>query len=473
MKKQYLIGLIIMWSLFIIISFALDYSLIISNNNKVVLNKSVAFIEQLVTANDWNSQHEAVYVPVTESTPANPYLNDSLRDIITTDGMQLTKINPAYMIRQMSEINKINHDIQFHLTSLNPIRPENKADDWETKALQLFRDEKTPELLELVNKDSNQSYRYMVPLITEESCLSCHADQGYKLGDMRGGISITFSAKPYLQAVNREIISDAIVHSIINILVIIALIFFYKKANKYFLIVKMKNSELERINATRDKFFSIIAHDLKNPFNTILGFSELLSEDYDTISEDKRREIATEIYKSSNSIYILLEDLLLWTESQNKNFEHILEDFYLNIIVTEGIEPHLLTAKKKDINIEIDIAEDLKVRINEFALRTIIANLFSNAIKFSHQNGNIKISAVRKDHFIEVSVADCGTGIPQEILSQLFINKKNISTLGTNNERGTGLGLTLCKEFVEKYDGKLWVKSELGKGSTFCFTIPF
>lgn len=191
MKKKHLILLIIICTSIIITSFAWNYSLIISNNRKVVLNKSQAFFEQLLTARAWNSQHGGVYVPITATTPPNPYLNDTLRDIVSIDGMQLTKINPAYMTRQIAEINKIKYDLQFHITSLNPIRQANKADNWETKALKLF-EHGTHEILELIKNDSSFQYRYMAPLITEKSCLKCHSQQGYKYGDIRGGIQRVF-----------------------------------------------------------------------------------------------------------------------------------------------------------------------------------------------------------------------------------------------------------------------------------------
>ena len=209
-----------MWTSLIVGSFLWEYSMIISNNNEVVLNKSKAFFEQILVTRAWNASHGGVYVPVTPTTQPNPYIKDSLRDIVTVEGMELTKVNPAFMTRQISEIDNVTYDIRFHITSLNPIRPANKADDWETKSLYMFEHD-TPEVIELIDSDSGSLYRYMAPLITEKSCLLCHSEQGYKLGDVRGGISISFPSDVYSKVVKEQIISFSIAHVIMLFLGIV------------------------------------------------------------------------------------------------------------------------------------------------------------------------------------------------------------------------------------------------------------
>ena len=138
MKKSHFVWILIVWTTIITVSFIWNFYLVKSSNNEIVLNKSRAFFEQIVVTRTWNSEHGGVYVPVTEKTESNPYLKDSLKDIITIDGMHLTKVNPAFMTRQIAEENKLEHDLQFHITSLNPIRPANTADSWETKSLKLY-----------------------------------------------------------------------------------------------------------------------------------------------------------------------------------------------------------------------------------------------------------------------------------------------------------------------------------------------
>ena len=206
---------------------------------------------------------------MTKETQPNLYLMDSLRDVTTIGGLKLTKINPAFMTRQISEINKVENDLQFHITSLNPIRPDNKADAWENKALKSFRNGKH-ELLELVDDDSVAQYRYMAALVTEKSCLKCHAVQGYNEGDIRGGISISFPSRIYKQSENARLFHLLIAHFLILIVGLFGIYSYFKMEQHLFTIIHEKNQELEsdtkllrqtneellKINTEKNKFIS-------------------------------------------------------------------------------------------------------------------------------------------------------------------------------------------------------------------------
>jgi len=320
MKKKHWILLSIIWSLFIISSFSWNYILLVSNNNKLVQNRAKAIFQQIVVTRSWNSSHGGLYVPVTPQTQPNPYLEDSMRDLVTVDGLRLTKINPAFMTRQISEINASNSSLRFHITSLNPIRPANTADEWEKSALKSFENG-VPEVMEKVKDNSVSEYRYMAPLITEKSCLQCHAKQGYKEGEVRGGISISFPATLYLNGIRNHGFFLALVHFILLLGGIHGLRTYYKKSNRYLADIEEKNEELEQINATKNKLFSIIAHDLKNPFNSILGFAEMLMNDYEKFNDSQRKEIIALIDKSSKNTFELLENLLLWSKIQIDKIE--------------------------------------------------------------------------------------------------------------------------------------------------------
>jgi signal transduction histidine kinase len=471
MKRKYMIWLIVVWVMIVLASFLWNYSAIVSSNKKVVLNKSKAFFEQIVVSRSWNSRHGGVYVPISEGIRPNPYLKDSLRDLLTVQGMQLTKINPAYMTRQIAEINKTNHDLQFHITSLKPIRPGNKADEWEHQALTLFEGGLS-EIIELVQKDSSSQYRYMASLITEESCLKCHAEHGYQLGDIRGGISISFPAELYDKVMHAQFSSLIAIHFLILVLGLIGLILFYRMSNKYYAIIMDKNAELNVSNATKDKFFSIIAHDLKSPFNVILGFSSLLEKEYDDFTEAERRKLIHELDRSSKTAYDLSENLLLWSRSQSDKITIAKEKLNVKMLVDEAIEPYLPGVENKGIQVLTSNDDGLIINADKFTTSNIIGNLFNNAVKFTHKSGNIKITAVQMTGFVEIAVSDDGVGIPAGILPGLFLPENSISTLGTANEKGTGLGLLLCKEFAEKNGGTIAVKSTLGKGSIFRIKLP-
>ncbi len=232
------------------------------------------------------------------------------------------------------------------------------------------------------------------------------------------------------------------------------------------------NKELAESNDTKNKFFSIIAHDLINPFNAILGYSDLLVNQYNDFDEADRREFISDIHISAKTTFELLENLLLWARSQMNKIEIIKEVLDLREIINKAIGAYVPGAEKKQITYSINIPDKLIVRADRFTLITIITNLFSNAIKFTPEKGHISISALRKNNFIEISVSDNGVGISKDNIPKLFQIEKNVSTMGTNKEKGTGLGLLLCKEFVEKNEGKIWLESELGKGTKIIFTIP-
>ena len=471
MKKNHLILLIIIWVSITIGSFIWNYSLVVSNNQKVVLNKSQAFFKQILLARSWNSSHAGVYVPVSATTLPNPYLKDSLRDIVSMDGLHLTKLNPAYMTRQIAELSTERSGLNFHITSLKPMRPENKADDWETKALNSFENGRQ-EILELIKNDSGSQYRYMAPLMTEKSCLKCHSDQVSVIGDIRGGISVSSPSALYEAGVNEQLFAFGIVHFLILIFGIMGLGGYYRMSRRYFLIIKKKNEELTQNNASKDKFLSIIAHDLRSPFNIILGYIRLLKTGYDEFDDVERKEFVAEIDKASENTFELLESLLLWAKSQNDKIELVKEDLNLKDVIHETVSVYFPGAGKKKIGIEVGVSDELIIHADRSSMKTVISNLLNNAIKFTNEKGKVKIDAIQREHFIEISISDNGVGVPPETLPKLFHIEESVSTRGTDNEDGTGLGLLLCKEFIEKHQGKIWVESELGKGSKFTFTIP-
>ena len=192
--KKGIIAVIVFWLAIVGISFWWNLAEEKKEHEQLAFETARAFFQQVVITRAWNSLHGGVYVPVSDSVRPNPYLEDPLRDVVTDQGVKLTMINPAYMTRQLAEIALKANGIQFHITSLNPIRPENKPAEWEKKWLRSFEDGAT-ENGEFFTEGPHSSFRYMGPLMVEESCLRCHAKQGYKVGQVRGGISVTI---PYL-----------------------------------------------------------------------------------------------------------------------------------------------------------------------------------------------------------------------------------------------------------------------------------
>jgi hypothetical protein len=176
-----------------------------NQTQELAVHEAQAFFNEVVTVRNWNSSHGGVYVPVTSETQPNPYLKVADRDVITTDGLRLTKLNPSYMNRQIGELAARRNKVWYHITSANPLRPENIPDQWEMAALKMFSAGR-PEYSEFSESSAGDKvFRYMAPLFAEDSCLECHHEQGYELGDLRGGISVTIEAEPILTTENQHI----------------------------------------------------------------------------------------------------------------------------------------------------------------------------------------------------------------------------------------------------------------------------
>lgn len=239
-------------------------------------------------------------------------------------------------------------------------------------------------------------------------------------------------------------------------------------------ITERKKAEnlLINLNATKDKFFSIIAHDLKNPFNSIIGFSELMTKNIDRYDKKTIKRFGENINNAAISTLKLLENLLEWSRSQSGKINYNPHLLKLNVIIQDTIGVIKNQADKKEITIENKSGSNIQVLADNNMLNTILRNLISNAIKFTHRNGKVVVSAQTKNNMVEVSVADNGIGMSKQIQDKLFKISEKVTSHGTENETGTGIGLILCKEFVEKHGGSIWVESEKNKGATFTFTIP-
>lgn len=286
------------------------------------------------------------------------------------------------------------------------------------------------------------------------------------------------------------------VSSIINIslsvgsLVLMLAAFFLYRANRqkgeYSLELEAKNEELdlliedlsksqrelEATNQSKDKLFSIIAHDLKNPLSTFITVTDILSNEFDTMEDDEKREFIQDINKSSKSLFSLLENLLFWSRSQMDVLDFHPMEINLNYIVSQSIEVLNMQAQKKDISITTNLDESTEVRADANMLLTVTRNIISNSIKFTPKGGNITVSTGYIKKYVYIRIEDSGVGIPEEKIKVIFEPSTSKSSPGTDNERGTGLGLVLCKEFIDKHNGKIEVESKVMEGSVFTILIP-
>lgn len=231
--------------------------------------------------------------------------------------------------------------------------------------------------------------------------------------------------------------------------------------------------ELKELNATKDKLFSIIAHDLINPFNSILGFSDLLQKNLEKYDNAKIEHFLNIINSTSRNAYNLLENLLNWSRAQTGNLAFNPGTYNLTEIIQANIQFIENLALKKNIRINFNASSEYLVEIDKNMIDTVLRNLLTNAVKFSYPEGSITIQIEPAELFCKITVKDEGIGIEEENIGRLFQPNNRFISAGTVKEKGSGLGLIICKEFIEIHKGRIWVRSESGKGSEFSFTLPW
>lgn len=238
-------------------------------------------------------------------------------------------------------------------------------------------------------------------------------------------------------------------------------------------IINRQNSQLLELNATKDKFFSIIAHDLRGPFMGLIGLTELMNEDDESMDDDTKRDINRKIHDTLVNQYKLLENLLQWAQMQTGRIEYLPTTINLSILTSDVIAVLQSNADRKKIRINHHITDTCKISADRMMMRSILHNLVSNAIKFTFENGSIDISCEEFNHeYMKITIADTGVGIDPIAASKIFRIDTTHTTVGTNKEKGTGLGLIICKEMIEVNKGKIWFEPNAPTGAKFSIILP-
>lgn len=241
----------------------------------------------------------------------------------------------------------------------------------------------------------------------------------------------------------------------------------------FLLLVKEKQDlKIQKLLKDRNQFFSIIAHDLRGPLGASVGLSEILTENIDQYSREEIKEITEMLHQSNKNSYKLLENLLDWSRLQTGMIEFNPKKLVLNNLINENIELNKNAALNKSITLSFESTEFIEVVADKNMIDTIMRNLLTNAIKFTNKSGDIVVRIERRPKKVLVSITDSGIGISESVKEKLFKINGKVTQKGTDDELGTGLGLLLCSEFIRNHKGEIWVESELGKGSTFKFTLP-
>ena len=488
------------WSVLIGSSLVWNSSQVYNNMLSTATAAARTNIDKDVSFRKWATAHGGVYVPPTEATPPNPYLKVPNRDVVTTTGKILTLMNPAYILRDLQTNFSDNLGSKSHITSLQPLNPNNVADDWETKALQSF-EQGDKELLE-IKKINNQPYlRLMLPLTVEQGCLTCHAVQGYKLGDIRGGISTSIALTSYLSQEQKQKTELMLSHGLIWLIGLIAQGLSYGreyrlnakrklaeiKLQDYQLhleelvqartteLVKAKNAA-EAANIAKSTFIATMSHELSTPLNAILGFSELMSLD-ETATEVQKNSLNI-INRSGAHLLSMINDVLDISKIEAGHFELDSGDFDLFNLLHDIANMISVRTEAKGLDFDLQIAPNSvqAIHADSGKLRQVLINLLGNAIKFTQHGGvilRVKTQPLPTPAMIQLSieVIDSGAGIPEAEQAQLF--KPFVQLVQENSDmKGTGLGLAISKSLIELMSGHISVNSELGVGSTFKIELP-
>ena len=244
------------------------------------------------------------------------------------------------------------------------------------------------------------------------------------------------------------------------------------KTNKDVKKIQQLNIQLEKLNRDKDRFISILGHDLRNPFNSLLGFLDILIKDFHQLGEEKIQYFLDNINTVAKNTYGLLENLMEWSKTQSENVPFKPEVVSFQEICNEVCLQLTPSAEAKNIKINNCVDEDIEIFADIDMLKTILRNLCTNAIKFSNRGGEVVMCAERDSRHVKITVSDTGVGIQPDLLPKLFDISRSVTTKGTSNETGTGLGLIICRELISIHGGKIWAKSKPGKGTSFIFTLP-
>jgi signal transduction histidine kinase/CheY-like chemotaxis protein len=497
-----LIGSSLVWNIYREKQVALQYARIeaLSSYNKDLLYRK------------WASMHGGVYVPITNTTKPNPYLKFiKERDIKTPSGQDLTLVNPAYMTRQVFTMASLQKGTQGHITSLNPIRPENKADAWESLALKKFESgDSEYSGIELINDVPH--LRFMKFLKVENGCLKCHGNQGYKLGDIRGGISVSVPLEQYyiVAAMHTStlITNHLLVYFALMILGTLGFLRILREMKKrikmqstlieHEVILKKQNADYELVNQElkilnsqyqhakdiaeksdnlKTAFLQNMSHEIRTPMNAIIGFSELMIKHLD--DKQKLSKFADVINQRCNDLLDLINDILDIARIESG---HVLVNMVSCNIKSIFSELKITFSEiqrklgKEHINFVFELPIELSqvnIHTDKLKLKQILTNLITNALKFT-ENGRITIGCKKySTSTIIFYVSDTGAGIPADKQQFIFDRFAQLESNNSAVHGGTGLGLSIVKGLVDALNGRIWIESAPDKGSTFQFSLPF
>ena len=470
-KRANWLILLLLWTAAVGWSLEAHISDIRRHNQEVVTEGARNMFRMVLLTRLWNSQHGGVYVPVNDKTPPNPYLKHPQRDINDNFGRSLTMVNPAFMTRLISELAKQDEGVIFHITSLSPVNPQNTADDWERIALESFEKGVKESTGFETNERDGLRHRYMAPLIVVEACLKCHAAQGYRVGDVRGGISVSQRYEPFLAAAWPSERQAYITHAVIFLLLVVVAWWLLEQLRRRWQELDGKIVELETARdelvqsekmASLGRMVAGFAHEINTPIGVAVGAitnsEHTLDEinrllDSEEVSEDDLRS-ALATLKQGDELAMsnlrraagLVQSFKRTSIDQASEQERIFSVRELIDDVLHGLQNQL---KRLPVIVTVNCPESLKIEGAPGLLEQLLTNLLLNSIihGFDHgaQGGKISIRAATRGETLVIEYADSGAGMAQEALDRLF--EPFFTT--RRAQGGSGLGMYICYNIVD------------------------